>query len=73
LSRKPNSETEGLSKYIDIARKVKNIIVRYDTEAKIYMYGSIVEQHRTAASDIDILVVTGRVDLKYDMMVEVYR
>ena len=73
MSRRPKSKTDELKEYIAIARRVKDIIVRYDPKAKVYMFGSVVKGRHTAASDIDILVVTERVDLKYDMMVEVYR
>ena len=46
---------------------------RFDPEAEVYVFGSVVRGEYTGASDIDIMVVTERLDIKYDIMVEVYR
>jgi len=73
LSRKPNFEIEGLSNHIAIAKKVKDIIVRFDPKAKVYLFSSVVKGRHTAASDIHLLIITEGIDLKYDMMVEVFR
>jgi len=61
-----------LRNYKKVAEKVKNIIHKFDPTARIYVFGSVVRGEYTAASDIDILVVTDRLDKKYDMMTEVY-
>ena len=36
------------------------------------MFGSVVKGYYTGLSDIDILVVTDKIDMKYDIMVRVY-
>ncbi|RLE53448.1 MAG: nucleotidyltransferase domain-containing protein, partial [Candidatus Methanomethylicota archaeon] len=38
-----------------VAEKVKNIIVKFDPNAEVYVFGSTVEGKITGASDIDIL------------------
>jgi predicted nucleotidyltransferase len=40
---------------------------------KIYVFGSVVRGLYTVSSDIDILIITENVNLKYDSMVAVYR
>jgi len=72
LSRDP-SPLEELRNYMEIAREVKGIVRSIDPHARVYVFGSVVRGHFTAASDIDILVVTERVEEGYRMMVEVYK
>jgi len=62
-----------LQKYREIANKVKEIVRKIDPNAKVYVFGSVVKGIYTGASDIDILIVTNKIGLKYKMMVEVYR
>ncbi len=62
-----------LKNYRKVAHLVKKIVKKFDPNAKIFVFGSVVKGKITAASDIDILIVTERIDLKYDMMVEVFR
>jgi hypothetical protein len=62
-----------LRDYRDIAKKIKEIVNNFDHSARLYVFGSLVKGYYTASSDIDILVVTDRIDLKYDMMVAVYK
>ncbi len=62
-----------LRRWRDIARKVKEIVKRVDPDARVYVFGSVVRGDFTAASDIDILVVTNDLRKKYEVMVEVYR
>jgi len=64
---------EYLKKYIEVAYEVKKIINGIDSNAKLYVFGSVVRGRYTAASDIDILVVTERIGERYMMMVEVYK
>jgi len=64
---------ESLKNYEEVARKVKEIVRRIDPEAEVYVFGSVVRGKYTAASDIDVLVVTKKVGERYRMMVEVYR
>ena len=74
MSRSYDSKVlEMLRNYRLVARHVKEIVHRFDPKARVYVFGSVVRGEYTGASDIDILVVTERIDLKYDMMVEVYR
>ncbi len=62
-----------ISNYLEVGRKVKEIVKKFDPHAKVYIFGSVVKGRYTGASDIDILIITNRKDLKYRMMVEVYR
>lgn len=68
-----NIITKYLKNYRSIAERVKSIAMKYDPEVEVYVFGSIVRGTYTAASDIDILVVTKRIDLKYEIMVDIYR
>ncbi len=64
---------DALRDYRKVAKSVKEIVKRFDPEAEVYVFGSVVRGEYTGASDIDIMVVTERLDIKYDIMVEVYR
>lgn len=59
--------------YLEIAKKVKEIALSIDPNARIYIFGSVVRGTSTAASDIDILIVTKIIDQKYEIMVNVYK
>ncbi|MEM2542960.1 MAG: nucleotidyltransferase domain-containing protein [Candidatus Korarchaeum sp.] len=39
----------------------------------MYLFGSAVRGKLTALSDIDILILTERTDLKYEIMIKVYK
>jgi predicted nucleotidyltransferase len=52
--------------------RVKSIIRRFDPNARVYVFGSVVRGEYTALSDIDILAVISNLDLKYNIMVTVY-
>lgn len=73
MSRKYSDILEALRNYKRIAIRVKHIVRKYDPNAKIFVFGSVVRGKFTSASDIDILIVTERIDLKYDIIVDVYR
>lgn len=62
-----------LRNYREVARRVKEIVRRLDSNAEVYVFGSVPRGEFTGASDIDILVVTERLDLKDKMRVDVYR
>ncbi len=63
-----------LRNYRTVARRIKEIVRRMDPEAEVYVFGSVVRGKYTSASDIDIMIVTERAsDIKYDIMVEIYR
>lgn len=62
-----------LKEYRKVAEEVKAIVRSIDPQAEVYVFGSVVRGKFTGASDIDILVITDRVDRKYDMMTSVYR
>ncbi len=72
MSRRYRDIMEYLRNYLDIVKTVKDIVRRYDPKSRVYVFGSVVKGRYTAASDIDILVVTDRLDKKYEMMVDVY-
>lgn len=55
-----------------MAKRVKDVVRTLDPGAKVYVFGSAARGEMTASSDIDILVLTERVDLKYEMMVRAY-
>ena len=62
-----------LKDYTQTARRVKEIVKEIDPKVRVYVFGSVVKGRYTASSDIDILVVTERIEKKYDMMVKVYK
>jgi predicted nucleotidyltransferase len=59
--------------YLDVARRVKSIVHEIDPNARVYVFGSVVRSESTGMSDIDIMVVTGMIERKYDIMVKVYK
>lgn len=73
MSTQYKSSLEYLRNYREVAKKVGSIVERFDPEARVYVFGSVVRGNYTAASDIDILVVTTKINLKYELMVAVYR
>ena len=46
-----------LKEYRKIAEKVKRIVKKRYRDARVYVFGSVVEGKFTASSDIDILIV----------------
>ncbi|MCC6054002.1 MAG: nucleotidyltransferase domain-containing protein [Thermosphaera sp.] len=73
MSTQYKSNLEYLKNYLVVAERVKEIVKLLDPSAKIYVFGSVVRGLYTASSDIDILIITENVNLKYDIMVAVYR
>lgn len=51
-----------LRNYREIAKSVKEIVMKRYPEAEVYVFGSAVEGKFTAASDIDILIVSDDVE-----------
>lgn len=68
-----NKILDYLRNYRHVARKVKEIVSSIDPEARVFVFGSVVKGEYTASSDIDILIVSEKQDLKYDIMVRVYK
>ncbi|MBC7091544.1 MAG: nucleotidyltransferase domain-containing protein [Nitrososphaeria archaeon] len=62
-----------LKRHMKIAYEVKKIIKEIDSNAKVYVFGSTVRGKYTASSDIDMLVVTEKIEEKNRMAVEVYK
>ena len=62
-----------LRKYREIAREVKDIVKKIDPNSETYVFGSVVRGRYTGASDIDILIITEKISIKYRIMTEVYR
>jgi predicted nucleotidyltransferase len=62
-----------LKNYLEVGSKVKRILSSIDPKVRVYIFGSVVKGYTTALSDIDILVVTENIDMKYEMMMRVYR
>ena len=50
-----------LRNYMDVARRVKEYVMGIDEEARVYVFGSVVEGRYTASSDIDILIVSDKI------------
>ncbi|MEM3046874.1 MAG: nucleotidyltransferase domain-containing protein [Candidatus Bathyarchaeia archaeon] len=48
---------EQLNNYRQAAKRAKEIINAFWSDAKVYVFGSVLEGKITAASDIDILIV----------------
>jgi len=67
------SSLEVLKDYMEVAKRVKGIVQTIDPNAKVYVFGSAVSGRLTASSDIDILVITSKIDEKYRMIVKVYK
>lgn len=44
-----------------------------DLEARVYVFGLATRDELMAASDIDMPVLTERIDLKYEIVVRVYK
>lgn len=64
MSTRYKSSLEYLRNYREVAKKVGSMVERFDPEARVYVFGSVVRGNYTAASDIDILVVTTKIKLK---------
>ncbi|MCS7137214.1 MAG: nucleotidyltransferase domain-containing protein [Candidatus Caldarchaeum sp.] len=62
-----------LHEHMEIAKKVKKLVHEIDPSAKVYVFGSVVRNEATTASDIDVLVITREVGRKYDIMIKVFR
>ena len=62
-----------LKNYMKTAQKVKEIVKEIDPKAEVYVFGSTVRGKYTAASDIDILIVTNKIKEKYKIMVKTYK
>ena len=73
LRRYSNRILEMLKDYQRIAVRVKEIVRKFDPKARVFVFGSVVRGRFTGASDIDILIVTERTNIKYEIMVEVYK
>ena len=62
-----------ISNYLEVVKKIKEIVRRLDPHARVYVFGSVVKGEYTGASDIDVLVIISKKDLKYKIMVEAYK
>lgn len=62
-----------LKNYMEVVHEVRDIIRKIDPDARVYVFGSLVRGKFTASSDIDLIVVTEKVERKYEMMVRVYK
>lgn len=62
-----------LERHAELLKKVKQLVREVDPKARVYLFGSVVRGEATAASDIDILVVTELFARRHDMMVKVYK
>ncbi|MCX8205113.1 MAG: nucleotidyltransferase domain-containing protein [Candidatus Nezhaarchaeota archaeon] len=60
--------------YLEVAKRVKEIALEHAPDAKVYVFGSVVEGKYTAGSDIDILVVTSIEEGEaYEMKARMYK
>ena len=48
---------EQLDNYRDVSKKVKSMVRESWKDARVYVFGSVIEGKYTAGSDIDIIVV----------------
>ncbi|MEM2883280.1 MAG: nucleotidyltransferase domain-containing protein [Nitrososphaerales archaeon] len=53
---------ELLTKYRELAAKVKEIVRNDYKDARIYVFGSVLKGRFTASSDVDILIVCDNID-----------
>ena len=51
---------KALSRWRELARKAASLIRKRYPDARVYVYGSVIEGRYTAANDLDLLVVTQR-------------
>lgn len=49
---------KALGKWRELARRAASLIRKRYPDARVYVYGSVVEGRYTAASDLDLLVLT---------------
>ncbi|MEB3859901.1 MAG: nucleotidyltransferase domain-containing protein [Desulfurococcales archaeon] len=74
MSKKYSDRTLKLLKnYKAVAELVKEVIRSLDPGAEVYVFGSTVTGKYTGASDIDILVITEKIERKYEMMARAYK
>jgi predicted nucleotidyltransferase len=73
LSSQRRPDLYYLRNYLEVAKRVKDVVHSIDPNARVYVFGSVVRGDYTASSDIDLLVVTSNSKLKYDIMVAVYK
>jgi len=62
-----------LKNYLDVARMVKEIVLKHEPHAEVYVFGSVVKGNITAMSDIDIIIVSERKELEYKIKIEVLK
>ena len=68
-----NRILDYLKNFLNVAYEVKKILRQIDPDARVFLFGSVVRGQYTALSDIDVLVVTEKIDAKHKMLVEVYK
>ena len=64
--------SRGLEDFLRVARRVREIAVRYDRDARVYLFGSAAAGRMTGISDIDILVISEKPEYEYKVKVEAY-
>jgi len=66
---------EQLGNYREISIEVKKVVTESWKDARVYVFGSVVEGRYTAGSDIDILVVVDGVDREeaFKMKAKIYK
>ena len=63
---------EELKNYRRIALNVKRIVRTFDPSSRVLVFGSVVKGEYDGGSDIDVLAITKKVALKYQIMARVY-
>lgn len=61
-------DTQELEDWIDVARRVKEVVLRLKPTADVYVFGSVMEDRFTGAGDIDILVAVDNLEERYDVV-----
>lgn len=66
---------EQLNNYMGIAERVKGMVDEFWRDAKVYVFGSVLEGKYTSMSDIDILIVVDGVSREeaYKVKATVYK
>jgi uncharacterized protein len=63
-----------LRNFRELAKQAKELILKMDPEAIVYVFGSVVSGRYTGGSDIDLLVVSRKKEeLEYPLKLNVYR
>ncbi len=59
-----------LKNWRELAKKIKEVVLRIIPDAEVYVFGSVVRGEFTAASDLDVLVVSDSIPKDHRKRIE---